>query len=155
MPLRTFQLPEIAVEDFGIPDRWATVRANGKRGDSEIDANGLARRLNGFRNIFFDQDADEPLTSPLANCCGEHLDTTGGDVAMFLQAKSAEVGQLDAILKHAEKVRVSSLKISERMCPDQTSIQEQSRLVELLAQARAFRSRRLKRPRHSPVRLCN
>src|SRR5438128_4650133 len=112
MPLRTFQLPEIAVEDFGIPDRWATVRANGKRGDSEIDANGLARRLNGFRNIFFDQDADEPLTSPLANCCGEHLDTTGGDVAMFLQAKSAEVGQLDAILKHAEKVRVSSLKIS-------------------------------------------
>ena len=100
MPLRTFQLPEIAVEDFGIPDRWATVRANGKRGDSEIDANGLARRLDGFRNIFFDEDADEPLSSPLGDGRGEDLDTTGGEVVALLQAKSAEFGQLDTIIKH-------------------------------------------------------
>ena len=114
MPLRTFQLPEIAVEDFGIPDRWATVRANGKRGDSEIDANGLARRLNGFRNIFFDQDADEPLTSPLANCCGEHLDTTGGDVATFLQSKSAS-NTTNLILD--EKVDVWSKKLNVSSFP--------------------------------------
>src|SRR5207247_7517978 len=97
---RTFQLLEIGVEDFGIPDRWATVRANGKRGDSKIDANGLARRLDGFRNIFFDEDADEPLPSPLGDGCAENIDTAGGDVCTLFSSKSAKSGQLDAIIKH-------------------------------------------------------
>ena len=51
-------------------------------------------------NLFFDEHADEPLSSPLGDGRGEDLDTTGGEVVALLQAKSAEFGQLDTIIKH-------------------------------------------------------